>query len=60
MLVLKSPQDKVASNIAISGTKRRTSQIYRICQRDLEIMLLILQPAVQCDVPAVKNTSLVD
>ena len=41
------------------GEKRKTRQLYHICQGDFEIKLLILQLVFQCDVSAVKNTSLV-
>ena len=42
--------------------KIKTSHTYHICYRHFDIKLLILQnkPVVQCDVPAVKNTSLDD
>ena len=42
LLLLKSPQNKVASNIAIIK-QNKTSQIYHICQEHFEIKLLILQ-----------------
>ena len=41
LLLLKSPQNNVASNIAITE-KNKASQTY-ICQRHYEIKLLILQ-----------------
>ena len=42
LLLLKSPQNKVTSNIAIIK-QNKTSQIYHICQEHFEIKLLILQ-----------------
>ena len=65
LLLLNSSRNKVTSNIAITGKKRKTSQIYmtyNISQSHFEVKLLILQmsPVVQCDVPTVRNTSLYD
>ena len=42
LLLLKSPQNNVASNIAIIE-KNKASQTYHICQRYYEIKLLTLQ-----------------
>ena len=42
MLLLKSPQNKVASNIAITK-QNKTSQTYHICQEQFEIKVFILQ-----------------
>ena len=43
LVLLKSPQNNVASNIAITEKKNKASQTYHVCQGHYEIKLLILQ-----------------
>ena len=41
--LLKSPQNKVVSNIVITGKKEKTTQTHHICQGHFKIELLISQ-----------------
>ena len=56
-LLLKSSQNEAASNIAISGKKRKANQAYHTCQGHFEIKLLIV---VKCDVSPIKDSFLDD
>ena len=60
-MLLKWPQNKMASNIAITEKKKNKTHISYI----LEVLWnkvtdIADEPVVQCDVPAAKNTSLDD
>ena len=64
MLLLKSPRDRVASNIAITEKKKKQKNKSDISYMSAELWDNITNfkaySVVQCEVPAVKNTSLVD
>ena len=61
LLLLKSPQNNVASNIVITE-KNKASQSYKYQRWALwdKVTDFTVEPVVQCDVLAVKNTSLDD
>ena len=54
LLLLKSPQNNVVSNIVITE-QNKASQTYHICKGHYEIKLIdfIDEPVVQCDIPSV-------
>ena len=59
LLLLKSPQNKVASNIAITE-KNKVSQTYMSGALWDKVIDFTNEPVVQFDVLALKNTSLDD
>ena len=61
LLLLKLPQNNVASNIVITE-KTKASQSYKYQRWALwdKVTDFTVEPVVQCDVLAVKNTSLDD
>ena len=59
LLLLKSPQNKVASNIAITE-KNKVSQTYMPGTLWDKVIDFTNEPVVQFDVLALKNTSLDD
>ena len=62
LLLLKWSQYLLASNIVITE-KNKASQTYHICQGQTiwnKVIDFTVEPAVHCDVLAVKNTSLDD
>ena len=59
LLLLKSPQNKVASNIAVTE-KNKVSQTYMPGTLWDKVIDFTNEPVVQFDVLALKNTSLDD
>ena len=54
-LLLKSSQNEAASNIAISGKRKKSKSGNHTCQGHFEIKLLIV---VKCDVSPIKDSFL--
>ena len=51
----------MASNIVITGKKQSKSDVsYISAHYEMKLLTFIDEPLVQCDVPAIKYTSLVD